>query len=161
MSRLVRGMIALTVLAVLAAGWFGWSWWRAAHDDESRRAADRDAVLAAASDALVTLNTIDYHNPEPDVDKWVQVTTGQLGKTIGGDKQTQVDRAKSSKTVAWASLNQAAVVSVQGDAARVIAVLDVRLSTNDAPAAQNRSRLTADLQRTPQGWKVSGVQAAS
>ncbi|HVW39744.1 MAG TPA: hypothetical protein VHC18_00160 [Amycolatopsis sp.] len=161
MSRLLRGMIALAVVTVLAAAWFGWTWWRVAHDDTNRLAADRETVLAAAGQALVSLNTVDYHDPAPAVDRWIQVTTGELGKNLSGDRQEQLDRATSTRTVATASLDQAAVVSLNGDAARVIAVLDVRLSTNGGPSAPSRSRLTADLTRTPGGWKVSGVQAAS
>lgn len=160
------GMAATTALAavsVLLAAWFGWSWWSAAHSTVANRAQDRDTVLAAAGDALTALNTIDYHDPGPAVDRWIQVTTGELGKTLSGDRQVQLDRATASKTVASARVNQAAVAELNSDAgtARVIAVLDVQLSTNGAPSAPSRARLNAALTRTDAGWKVDSVQAAS
>jgi Mce-associated membrane protein len=151
----------LSVVSVLVAAWFGWSWWRSAHDDFAVRAHDRDAVLAAASDALVALNTIDYRDAGTAVDGWLQVTSGELGKTLAGDRQLQLDRATASRTEASASVDRAAVTELHGDTARVIAVLDVRLSTNGSPPATNRSRLNAELTRTPEGWKVDAVQAAA
>ncbi|HET6503837.1 MAG TPA: hypothetical protein VFG87_24075 [Amycolatopsis sp.] len=149
------------VVAVFAAGWFGWSWWQTAHDDFSTRARDRDAVLAAGSDGLVALNTIDYRDAGPSVDRWIQVTTGELGTTFSGDRQSQLDRATGSKAEASATLDEAAVTDLNGDTAHVIAVLDVRLSTNGGAPASSRTRLNAELTRTPQGWKIDSVQAAS
>lgn len=153
----------LTAVAVVAAVWAGWSWWSAAHSPSVSRAGDRDAVLTAAGDALVALNTVDYHDPDPAFAHWLDVTTGQLNKSLSGDKQTQLSRAASSKTVATASVNQAAVEQLDDVAgtARVLVVLDVRLSTNDAPAEPSRARLIAGLQRTDGGWKVGTVQAGS
>ncbi|WP_236788606.1 hypothetical protein [Amycolatopsis sp. GM8] len=160
------GMVALGALAavsVLVAAWSGWSWWSAAHDEAAMRAHDRDAVLSAADDALTTLNTVDYHDPGPAVDRWIQVTTGELGKTLSGDRQLQLDRTTASKTVAAAEVNQAAVAELDPAAgtARVLAVLDVQLSTNGAPSVPSRTRLNASLTRTDGGWKVDSVQAAS
>ncbi|GAB3001800.1 hypothetical protein GCM10017788_74610 [Amycolatopsis acidiphila] len=156
-------MGALAAVSVLVAAWCGWSWWSAAHDDAATRGQDRDTVLAAAGDALTALNTVDYHDPGPAVDRWIQVTTGQLGKTISGDRQLQLDRATASKTVASARVNQAAVAELNPDAgtARVLVVLDVQLSTNGSPSAPSRARLNASLTRTDSGWKVDSVQAAS
>jgi Mce-associated membrane protein len=151
----------LAALAVFAAAWFGWSWWRTAHDDVVTRARDRDAVLSAASDGLVALNTIDYRAAGPSVDRWTQVTTGQLGQTISGDRQSQLDRATATRTEATATLDEAAVAELGGNTARVIAVLDVRLSTNGSAPSSSRSRLNAELTRTPQGWKIDSVQAAA
>jgi Mce-associated membrane protein len=154
---------AVAAVAVLVAAWFGWSWWSAAHDDAAVRAQDRDTVLAAAGDALVALNTVDYHDPAPAVDRWIQVTTGELGRTLSGDRQVQLDRARASKTVATARVNQAAVAELDPGAgtARVLVVLDVQLSTNGSPSAPSRVRLNAALTRTDAGWKVASVQAAS
>lgn len=159
----MRLLVVLTALAVLAAGWFGWSWWSAAHDDGTSLAHDRDAVLEAASADLVVLNTIDHRTAAADVDKWISVTTGRLGKDLADDRQVQLDRAVSTQTIASASLKQAAVTELNPAAgtARVIAVVDVLVATGGAPAAPNISRLNVDLSRTEAGWKVSAIQAAA
>ncbi|MTD53535.1 hypothetical protein [Amycolatopsis pithecellobii] len=162
-SPAVVALGAVAAVAALVAVWFGWSWASAAHDQAATRARDRDAVLAAASEALTALNTVDYHDPGPAVDRWIQVTTGELGKTLSGDRQLQLDRTTATRTVASARVNQAAVAEVDPAAgtARVLAVLDVRLSTNGAPSVPSRTRLNASLARTDDGWKVDSVQAAS
>ncbi|KDN19945.1 hypothetical protein [Amycolatopsis rifamycinica] len=155
-----RLLVVLAVLSVLAAAFSGWSWWRAASDDASARGRSRDAVLAAAGPSLVTLNTIDYRTAAADVDRWIAATTGQYGKDLSGDRQLQIDRAVTARTVSTASLVQAAVTEISPDSARLLAVLDVRVSTGGAPAAPRMSRLTVDVSRSPSGWKISGVQAA-
>ncbi len=150
------------VLSVLAAAFSGWSWWRAATDDSLARGRERDAVLAAAGPELVTLNTIDYRSAGADVDRWIAATTGQYGKDLAGDRQVQIDRASTARTVSSASLVQAAVTEIDlaRGAARLLAVLDVRVSTGGSAAAPRLNRLTVDVSRSADGWKISGVQAA-
>ncbi|WP_245574023.1 hypothetical protein [Amycolatopsis nigrescens] len=156
-------VLVLAVLAVLVSGWFGWSWWRAANDDGLNRAADRDAVLTEGTAALLALNTVDYRDAVGDVDRWVRASTGQLGKSLNGERKLEADRAVAARTVATATMKQAAVTELDGTAgtARMLAVLDLRISTNDAPAVPSRNKLNVDLERTGEGWKVSGVQAAT
>ncbi|TVT38724.1 hypothetical protein FNH05_24295 [Amycolatopsis rhizosphaerae] len=122
----------------------------------------RRTLWAAATDALTALNTIDYHDPGPALDRWIQVTTGQFGKNLSGDRQLQLDRAVTSRTIATASVRQAAVTELDegGGTARVIAVVDIQLSTNGSAAAPSRSRLNVTLTRTESGWKISAVQGA-
>ncbi|MFD2474010.1 hypothetical protein [Amycolatopsis silviterrae] len=151
----------LAVVAVLAAAWFGWSWWSAAQDDGLARGRARDAVLAAASTGLVTLNTIDYRTSAVDVDRWIGVTTGQYGKDLSGDRQMQIDRAKRTKTVSTASLVQAAVTELNPSAgtARLIAVLNVRVSTGGGTPSAKQARLAVDFARDGDAWKIGAVQA--
>jgi len=158
----LRLLVVLAVLSVLAAAFSGWSWWRAAADDSLARGRERDAVLAAAGPALVTLNTIDYRTAAADVDRWITATTGQYGKDLTGDRQLQIDRAASARTVSTASLVQAAVteIDVPHGTARLLAVLDVRVSTGGNADAPRLNRLTVDVSHSPDGWKIAGVQAA-
>jgi Mce-associated membrane protein len=158
----LRFLVAAAVLSVLAAAFSGWSWWRAATDDASARGRERDAVLAAAGPSLVTLNTIDYRTAAADVDRWIAATTGQYGKDLAGDRQLQIDRASTARTVSSASLVQAAVteIDVTSGSARLLAVLDVRVSTGGGAVTPKMNRLTVDVARSDAGWKISGVQAA-
>ncbi|SEF34170.1 Mce-associated membrane protein [Amycolatopsis pretoriensis] len=156
----MRILVVAAVLSVLAALFAGWTWWRAASDESLARGRDRDAVLAAAGPELVTLNTIDYRSAGADVDRWIAATTGQYGKDLSSDRQVQIERASSARTVSSASLVQAAVTEISADSARLLAVLDVRVSSGGGAASPRLNRLTVDVSRTPDGWKVSGVQAA-
>ncbi|GLY42442.1 hypothetical protein Amsp01_084650 [Amycolatopsis sp. NBRC 101858] len=150
---------ALSVLAALGAGY---AWWQAASDDSAARGRERDAVLAAAGPELVTLNTIDYRSAGAAVDRWIGATTGQYGKDLAGDRQVQIDRATTACTVSSASLVQAAVteIDVSRGTARLLAVLDVRVSTGGAAVTPRLNRLTVDVSRAQEGWKIAGVQAA-
>jgi Mce-associated membrane protein len=158
----VKVLVVAAVVSVLAALFSGWSWWRAASDDASARGRERDAVLAAAGPELVTLNTIDYRSAGAAVDRWIAASTGQYGKDLAGDRQVQIDRATTARTVSTASLVQAAVteIDVSRGTARLLAVLDVRVSTGGSPASPRLNRLTVDVARSVSGWKVAGVQAA-
>jgi Mce-associated membrane protein len=158
----LRALVVLAILSVLAAAFSGWSWWRAAADDSFARGRERDAVLAAAGPQLVTLNTIDHRSAAADVDRWIAATTGRYGTDLAGDRQLQIDRATTARTVSTASLVQAAVteIDVPAGTARLLAVLDVRVSTGGAAATPRLNRLTVDVSRSAAGWKVSGVQAA-
>ncbi|RSM40009.1 hypothetical protein DMA12_28225 [Amycolatopsis balhimycina DSM 5908] len=157
-----RLLVAAAVVSVLAAAFSGWSWWRAATDDASARGRERDAVLAAAGPSLVTLNTIDYRTAAADVDRWIAATTGQYGKDLEGDRQLQIDRASTARTVSSASLVQAAVteIDVSHGTARLLAVLDVRVSAGGGAVTPKMNRLTVDVARSDAGWKIAGVQAA-
>jgi Mce-associated membrane protein len=160
-DRVRDGLAALTVLALFVAGWFGYSWWNAAHDGALSLARDRDAALDVASVGLVVLNTFDYRTGDQDMDRWLAVTTGPLAQELTSDRKTQLDQANATKTIASATLRQAAVTELNSFAgtAKLIAVLDVRLSTEGAATAPAVNRLNVDLARTGQGWKVSAVQA--
>lgn len=156
-----RLLIVGAILAVLAAGFTGWRWWSAAHDDSLARARERDAILATVGPELVTLNTIDYRTGGADVDRWIAAAAGQYGSDLAGDRQLQIDRATSTRTVSTATLVEAAVteLDVGAGTARLLAVLDVRIATAGGAPASKQNRLTVDARLTD-GWKVSGVQAA-
>ncbi|RZQ63289.1 hypothetical protein EWH70_16310 [Amycolatopsis suaedae] len=155
-------LAVLAALAVAAAAWTGWSWWSASDDAELTVARERDAVVAAATEGLAVLNTMDHRRAQADVARWLEVTTGQLAKDLSGDRELHQRRATDTATVATATVNRTAVAELDPGAgtARLLAVVDVRLSTRGAPPADTRSRLDVQLNRTESGWKVSAVQSA-
>lgn len=157
------GLLVLTVLAVLAAGWFGFSWARAATDDDLSYGRERDAVLDAASRGLVVLHTMDHRRSARDFDAWLSVSAGALHDDLGDDREGQLKRAKSGKVISSAKLVRVAVTELDSytGTARVIAVLDVSLATKEHQAESSRRRVNAEVTRMPAGWRVSSVEAAS
>lgn len=155
-------LLGLVLVTALAAGWFGWSWWSAAHDDDLDLARTRAAVVQAATDALVRLNTIDHRTAQADFDGWLRVSTGELGRSLSGDRKHELEQVRESQTVANATVATAAVTELDAHegTARVIAVVDVEVSSNGQGPRPHRSLLDVQLGRTDAGWKVSGVQAA-
>lgn len=157
------GLLVLTVIAVLTAGWFGWSWASASWDADLAYAAERDAVVDAAARGLVVLHTIDHRSATTDLDAWNAVTAGSLHADLSGDRPGQVKRAQAGKVVSTARLVRAAVTELDthGGTARVIAVLRVSLATKGGKPAEGGRRMNAELVRTDTGWKVSTVEAAA
>lgn len=156
-------LLVLTVLAVFAAGWFGWSWASAAHDTELSVANERDAALEAATHGLVTLHTIDHRSVEDDLDEWVAVTAGELHEDLSGGRESQRDRAERNEMVSTARMLRAAVTDIDPyqDSARVIAVLEVDLAGGGEEASSETRRMNASLSDTEDGWKITAVEAAS
>lgn len=157
------GLIAATVVAVLLAVWFGVSWAMAAQDDRLTAGQERDAVLVAADDGLAALHTLNFRHAERDVDRWLEVTTGRLRDDLAGDRDSEVKRARSTKTVAAAAIVRSALTELDaaGGAARVIAMLDLKLATRGKPHPQQR-RVNAELRRNGDGtWLIASVEAAA
>lgn len=157
-----RWLVVLTAVAFLAAAAFGTWWLVTSGDDAYEVASERDAVVEDLSEALVVLHTIDHASAEEALDAWAGVTTGRLGDDMDKDRQLHIDRAAGTKSVSTAELQRIAVseLNVARGTARVLAVLDVRLSAKGQPAKPHRSRLTVLAKRTDDGWKVSEIQAA-
>lgn len=159
----MKALAGMTLVAVLLAGALGLSWVSAAQDSELDYARERDAVYEAASSGLVVLHTVDHRTAERDVDRWIDVTGAELRSDLKGDRDGQLERARRSKAVSSAELVRAAVTELDNHAgkARVIAVVDVRLASNDGKASTDRRRMNAELVRGPYGWKITTVEAAS
>lgn len=160
--RAVRGRLlaVLAGFAVLAAAAGGALWWQAAADPSVTAAQTRDVVLAAGSRALVELNTIASDDADAAVGRWERDATGSLLEQLQKKREQNVAAARAARTSASARLLRAAVTELDPSAgtARVIAALEVSVTTADGQVAAKRSRLDAVLTRTSDGWKLSGVE---
>lgn len=155
-------LVVLVVLAAGAAGWFGWSWWSAAHDDELALATKRDSVLREATQALDTLNTVDYRTAELDIGRWIEVSTGRFGKELADRKKEQIKQVKKAEMVATAKVVGAAVTELhpRKATARVMAVLDIQVRGKDKQGQPRHSLVEVTLTHIEQSWKIKSVQAA-
>ncbi len=160
---LVATLALLTVVAVAAVVWFGVAWASAARDDGLAQAQQRDAVLRAAEQGLVTLHTLDHREAERDVAAWLDVTAGGLHQDLAGDQAGQREQARQTKTVSNAEVLRVAVTELNAHAgtARVIAVLSTTLETQGKKASTGRKRVNAELVRRDGQWKISVVEAAA
>lgn len=155
-------LLVVVLLAAIAAGWFGWSWWSAAHDDGLARAGTRDTVLREATQALVTLNTVNYRTAERDIGNWAEVSAGHFGKRLAEQRKAQIEQVKKAKTVATATVANAAVTELhmRKGTAHVMAVLDIRMRGEGKQQRARHSLLEVELTRAGHSWKVKAVQAA-
>jgi Mce-associated membrane protein len=148
----------LAGLAVLAAGVGALLWWQAATDPDVQLARTREIVLQAGTRALVDLNTIASADADAGLDRWEHAATGPLLKELQDRRDQNLAAARGAGTSTSARLLGAAVTEVDADRARMIAALEVSVTDRDGRATQNRSRLDAELARTPEGWKVAAVE---
>jgi Mce-associated membrane protein len=146
-------------LAVLAAAVGAVLWVQAATDADVQLAHTREVVLEAGSRALVDLNTIAPTDAEAGLDRWERGATGPLLEDLQEKREQNLAAVRDAGTSTSARLLQAAVteVDVERGTARVIAALEVTETAGGQPAPK-RTRLDADLERTPQGWKVAAVE---
>jgi Mce-associated membrane protein len=162
-SRGVRRFWPLAVLVialvVAAAGLFSWS--RAAHDDSIALAKTRDAVLIAATSHIQTLNSLDYRHVDAGLATWAAVTTGTLHDQV---TQVSADERKllaDQKKISTGKVVDAAVFSLDGDSATVIASVEVTVQDDtqtDAAPTVKRNRFSADLVDVHGKWLVENLQ---
>jgi Mce-associated membrane protein len=150
----------LAVLASLTAGWFGVSWYRAAHDESLELAVARDEVLRDAQQVAVNLNTLDHQQIEAGLDRWTASSTGQLEKEFRENRTSYAEAIKSARTKTEARVLDAAVAELNADAgiARVLLIVDVTATREKGEPVVNRQRLQLEMTHTEDGWKASAIQ---
>lgn len=153
-------LAALVLVAVTVAGWFGVSWYQAAHDKSLAVSMDRDAVLRDAQRAMLTLNTLDYRHVQDGLALWEQFATGSLLNQLRSNHDSYVKAIIDSSTVSNATVLHAAVASLdeRAGAAQVLVGVDVtsQIDKGDPSCAHRRVRL--DMVRLGDGWKVAMLE---
>ena len=156
---LVAGAWALFALAILAAGWFGWSWYSAAHSDPPRNAVLRDHVLQAGEQAVLNVSSLSYLHLAQGISLWKQSSTGAFRAGIVAE-QAQLEQAVSAaKTVTTARILDGALTSLRpgaGSAAFIVAEQTTVLTPKGTPSV-TLYRMEGELTRTAAGWKLSAL----
>jgi Mce-associated membrane protein len=153
-------LAALASVAVLAAGWAGYTWWSASRTATDTIAA-RESALDAARQLAVTLQTVDPAHPENSMRAWQQASTGALLRKLQTDADKYLADLRKTPTSSEATVVDAALTALDARAGTATAVtaLDVRQAAlvngvAGAPVAR-QLRVKLALVRTSQGWKVS------
>lgn len=161
-NPLVMAAIALTVAAAGAAGWGGWSWYDAAHDDSAAYAQARDDALAAGEQAVQNMNTLDHQKLEQGLDRWEDSTTGDLHQQLVDGRDAFAKQIESAGTVSTAQVLSGAVTELDDRAGRaaVMVALRVTVTAPKGEPAVKESRMLGQLTRTSDGWKLSALGQA-
>ena len=161
-NPLVMAAIALTVAAAGAAGWGGWSWYDAAHDDSAAYAQARDDALAAGEQAVQNMNTLDHQKLERGLDRWEDSTTGDLYRQLVDGRDAFAKQIESAGTVSTAQVLSGAVTELDDRAGRaaVMVALRVTVTAPKGKPAVKESRMLGQLTRTSDGWKLSALGQA-
>jgi Mce-associated membrane protein len=155
----ILAVAALVVIAFIAAGWFGLSWYTAAHDKSLSAGLERDAALRDAQQAALTLNTLDYRHVQDGLTLWEQSATGSLLNQLRANRDSYARAITDSATVSNGNVIDAAVASLDERAgtAQVLVGLDVTSQLDKGDPGCVHRRVHLDMARTGHGWKVSNL----
>jgi Mce-associated membrane protein len=153
----VFGSLAVVALAALA----GWSALRA---QESRQAnAQRQLYVQVARQAAVNLTTISYTEPEADVKRILDSSTGTFHDDFERRSPALVGVVKRIQSTSQRTVSEAGLESDYADHAQVLVAVTVKAS--DAAAGAGRAdqslrawRMRISVQREGDGAKVSDVE---
>ncbi|MEU0368763.1 hypothetical protein ABZ070_00590 [Streptomyces sp. NPDC006283] len=161
-NPLLAAGLALTVAAAGFAGWGGWSWYAAEHDDSAAFAQTRDEALADGRQAVQNMNTLDHRDLKRGLDTWEDSTTGDLRTQLRDGRKEFERQIQEAKTVTSAKVLSAAVTELDDRAgkASVMVALRITVTAPKGEPARKESRMLGELTRTPEGWKLSALGQA-
>ncbi|MBE1497807.1 Mce-associated membrane protein [Amycolatopsis lexingtonensis] len=159
MAALKPMAAAVSLAAAVFAGWSGWSWYAAAHEPAVTYGAARDEALASGRTLVAELNSLDYHDVDGGLARWLSASTGPLHDQLARtDAQTKQALAANS-TVSTGRVLDAAVSELDEHAgtAKLLASVEITMAKQGAAPAVKRNRFAAALARTADGWKLSAL----
>lgn len=163
MAREVKVMLAVVVLALGFAGWAGWTWFQAGNDDSISYATVRDEVLAAGRTQVATLTTLDYHDVDGGIEKWLAVSTGGLRDELAATDDKTRQQLKAAATVATGRVLDAAVseLDTRSGSAKLLVSVEISTAKNGGPPAAKRDRFVAAMSMVDGAWKLSALDQVS
>lgn len=149
-------MAVVAVLAFVAAGWFGVSWYWAAHDKSLDLGRDRDAVLRDAQRATLDLDTLDYRRVQDGLTLWEQSAAGPLLTQLRANRNTYARAITDSTTISIAKVLDAAVAALDERAgtAQVLVGVDVTSQSERGDPSCAHRRVRLEMIRAGNAWKV-------
>lgn len=154
-----RTLALLVAAAVMAAGLVDWR--HAAHDTTLSLAQQRDAVLIAASSDIAVLNTLDYRHVGDGLTRWAAVTTGTLHDQVGQVSASERKLLADQQKISTGKVVDAAVFSLSGDTATVLASVEVSVQDGTDPSTAptvKRNRFSASMVEVNGVWLIENLE---
>ncbi|WP_026360964.1 hypothetical protein [Amycolatopsis nigrescens] len=151
--------IALVAATAAFACWFGVSWLRAANDDALGYARTRGEVLDAGRTQVAELSSLDYHQVDQGIARWVDSSTGALRDRLAATDENTRKTLAQGGTVATGKVLDAAIseLDTRAGTAKMLASVEITLAKEGAAPTTKRNRFAAGLTRTDGGWKLSAL----
>lgn len=150
---LIAGLIGVLVLAGLL-GWLGFRA-EAAH----RAVAQREMFLHAARQTALHLTTVDYQDPQGDVQRVLDSATGEFYERFAERAPVLIETVTREHSQAVSAVSEAGLEWQSGDEAQVLVAVSVaskHLGGLDLQPHELRMRMT--VQRVGKQAKVSDVE---
>ncbi len=159
MAREVKVMLGVVVLALAFAGWAGFTWWQASRDDSIAYATARDEVLAAGRTQVATLTTLDSHDVDAGIEKWLAVSTGGLRDELAATDAATRRQLEANATVATGRVLDAAVseLDTRSGSAKLLVSVEISTAKDGSPPTAKRNRFVAGMSRVDGEWKLSAL----
>lgn len=159
MARQVKVMLGVVVAALVFAGWGGWTWFLAGSDDSLAYANARDEVLSVARTQVATLTTLDAHDVDGGIDRWLAVSTGGLRDELAATDAKTRQTLRNAGTVATGRVLDAAVseLDTRSGTAKLLVSVEISTAKDGSPAVAKRNRFVAGMSRVDGGWKLSAL----
>lgn len=153
-ATLVVAVVA--VVAFAATGWFGVSWYWAAHNKSLAVGMDRDAVLRDAQRATLNLDTLDYRQVQDGLTRWEQSAAGLLLTQLRTNRNTYARAITNSAAISTAKVLDAAVASLdeRSGTAQVLVGVDVTSQADQGDPSCSHRRVRLEMIRAGDAWKV-------
>ncbi|MBN9735634.1 MULTISPECIES: hypothetical protein [unclassified Pseudonocardia] len=153
-----RGVAALAVFAVLLLGTTVWAavLWFGDQASEHREA----AALETARTAGAVLTSIDQATAEQDIQKVVDVSTGQFGDLFRSNTQAYVGVVREGAVSSTGKVEEAGLQSVDGDTAKALVAVSSTVKNKAVPEGEPRYyRMLIGMEHQDDGrWLVSQVE---
>lgn len=146
-------------LVVAVSGLVAWS--QASGDETISKAETRDVVLLTAREHIKVLNSLDYQDVDGGLKAWTDVTTGTLNDQLSQIDSEAKKLLSEQKKISTGKVVDAAVVSLDGASATVIAAVEITVqdaAKSDAEPVVKRNRFSADLVKVKGEWKLENLQ---
>jgi Mce-associated membrane protein len=151
--------VLVAASAAVFAGWSGYSWYAAAHATSVTYGVARDEALTTGRTLVAELNTLDYHDVDGGLGKWLSASTGPLHDQLARTDETTKKTLSANATVATGRVVDAALSELDEHAgtAKMLASVEITMAKQGTAPAVKRNRFAAALSRTPDGWKLSAL----
>ncbi len=146
---------AVFVIALVAAGWYGWTWYSAARAGSPPRSQLRDQVLQTAEQAVINVSSLNYHHVASGIRLWQDSSTGTFLAGIEAGRKQLERSVTQAKTITTARVLDGALTSLGVSQASFIVAEQTTVSSNGGAPSVTQYRLLGQLTKTASGWKLS------
>lgn len=153
--RLVAGALVALTVAVVATGVVFGLQTRSNSAEDARRA----EVVAVARQQTINLMTVNSDNVDGQLNGLLDGTTGAFRREFEGVRDIFAQVVRNGKVDSKGVVDQAGVVSLSEDSARVLLALTSTVSNAEQPEAElRRYRIAVELERESDRWLVTKME---
>jgi Mce-associated membrane protein len=155
--------VVLLALAAVFAGWSGYVWYTASNDPALTYGVARDEALTSGRTLVAELSSLDYHDVDAGLGRWLAASTGPLHDQLAHTDETTKKTLAANATVATGKVLDAALSELDEHAgtAKLLASVEITMAKQGTAPAVKRNRFAAALTRTAEGWKLSALDQLS